>query len=297
MMTTRAKPPLIVEVSINGLITKDENPHVPISAAEMSASCIKCFEAGATIIHAHAGEPYVGEVRRHASAPYVAAFGPVTRRFAGAVLYPTLPAGPGLPIEQRYAHIEELADAGLLRVAPIDVGTLNWGRIAPDRSTRENLIYVNTFAEVAYVFEFCRKRRLGCTIGIFEPGFLQLVLAHARMGTLPEGSVLKFEFSTGRKLMFGLPPTAVGLDAYLSMLGDLELPWIVNLRDGDLMDGFGRLALERGGHVRVGIEDYGGPRRPRNEELVADIVALGRSLGRPPATMAELPGLLRLPSA
>jgi len=291
-----AGTPLIVEVSINGLIGKHENPHVPIAAREMAASCIACFEAGATIIHAHAGEPYVGEVRPHASAPYVEAFGPVLARFPGAALYPTLPAGPALPIEGRYVHIEALADAGLLRLAPIDVGTMNWGRIAPDRSSNENLIYVNTYAEVDYVFAFCRKRRLGCTIGIFEPGFLQLVLAHARMGTLPEGSVLKFEFSTGRKLMFGLPPTAVGLDAYLSMLGDLELPWIVNLRDGDLMEGFGRLAIERGGHVRVGIEDYGGPRTPRNEDLVAEIVSLGRSLGREPATVAGLPDLLRLPS-
>jgi uncharacterized protein (DUF849 family) len=63
------------------------------------------------------------------------------------------------------------------------------------------------------------------------------------------------------------------------------------------MDGLGILAIERGGHVRVGIEDYGGSKRnPRNEELVAEIVELGRSLGRRPATIEELPELLRLPS-
>ena len=61
---------------------------------------------------------------------------------------------------------------------------------------------------------------------------------------------------------------------------------------GDLMDGFGEIAIARGGHVRVGIEDYGGPRTPRNEELVAEIVALGRRLGRPPARHDEVASLL-----
>ncbi|MCP6756733.1 3-keto-5-aminohexanoate cleavage protein, partial [Klebsiella pneumoniae] len=78
-----------------------------------------------------------------------------------------------------------------------------------------------------------------------------------------------------------------GLDAYLSMLEGSRLPWLVNYRDGDLSDGFGRLVLERGGHVRVGIEDYGGPGTPRNEDLVTQIVELGRSLGRRPATAEE----------
>jgi uncharacterized protein (DUF849 family) len=69
----------------------------------------------------------------------------------------------------------------------------------------------------------------------------------------------------------------------------------VNYRDGNFNDGFGRLVVERGGHVRVGIEDYGGPGEPRNEELVADIVELARSLGRRPATPEETAGILGLP--
>gem|GEM_PF-3787119 len=43
-------------------------------------------------------------------------------------------------------------------------------------------------------------------------------------------------------------------------------------------------------HHRVGT------RSPRNEELVAELVAIGRSLGREPATLAEAIGLLALPS-
>jgi len=286
--------PLIVEVAINGPVLKDRNPHVPLSSDEMAASAEACLAAGATIVHAHAGVPFVGKVERHASQPYIDAFGPVLRRHPRAILYPTLPAGPYLPIAERFAHMAELADAGILRMAAIDPGTMNWGSFSPDGSGDEDVIYKNTFADIRYAFDFCTRRRLGCTMSIFEPGFLQIVLAHARHGTLPPGSVVKLEFSGGH-LVFGLAANAAGLDAYLSMLDGTLLPWVVNYRDGDFSDGFGRVVLERGGHVRVGIEDYGGPGQPSNEDLVAGIVELGRSLGRRPATPEETVAILRLP--
>ncbi len=287
--------PLVVEVAINGLITKNDNPHVPISADEMALDIDACLASGATIVHAHAGDPYVGKVTRHAHAPYIEAFGRVLAKNPDAVLYPTLPAGPHLPIPERYAHLKEMAEAGVMRIAPIDPGTMNWGTFSPTGNTDEELVYQNTFGDVRYAFEFCRERRLGCTMSIFEPGFLQIVLEHARAGTLPQGSIVKLEFSAGH-LVFGLPPNRAGLEAYLSMLEEFHIPWMVNLRNGDLMEGFGQLAIEYGGHVRVGIEDYGGDRVPRNVELVSEIVALASRAGRRVARLDEIPDLLALPN-
>ena len=48
-----------------------------------------------------------------------------------------------------------------------------------------------------------------------------------------------------------------------------------------------RLALERGGHLRVGLEDHAGSRKPTNEELVREAVALADDVGRPVATSDE----------
>ena len=56
------------------------------------------------------------------------------------------------------------------------------------------------------------------------------------------------------------------------------------------------LAIARGGHVRVGLEDYVGPDQPRNAELVDAIVQLAKRAGRPVATQAEAAAILRLPS-
>jgi len=95
---------------------------------------------------------------------------------------------------------------------------------------------------------------------------------------------------------FGLPPSAPSLEAYLAMLEGCDLPWSVAVLGGDVIaSGLARLALERGGHLRVGLEDHAGPRRPTNEELVREAAALVRATGRRVATCAEAARILGLP--
>jgi len=80
------------------------------------------------------------------------------------------------------------------------------------------------------------------------------------------------------------------------MLDGSGLPWAVAVIGGDVVgSGIARLALERGGHVRVGLEDYAGPRTPSNLELLREVTALARSVGRPLATCPETARLLGLP--
>src|SRR5262249_24188671 len=79
--------------------------------------------------------------------------------------------------------------------------------------------------------------------------------------------------------------------AYLEMLDGSGLPWAVAVLGGDVIEsGMARLALERGGHLRVGLEDYAGRRTPSNEELGAEAVALCRATGPPIAGPAGAAG-------
>jgi uncharacterized protein (DUF849 family) len=55
-----------------------------------------------------------------------------------------------------------------------------------------------------------------------------------------------------------------------------------------------RLALERGGHLRVGLEDYTGDASVTNEELVAQAVDVVARTGRPIASPAETSEMLGL---
>jgi uncharacterized protein (DUF849 family) len=165
---------------------------------------------------------------------------------------------------------------------------MNYGGLGPaGEPPLTDRVYQTTFADAAYGFAACVRHRIGCTMSLFEPGFLQLVKAHRRAGSLPPASIVKFEFSTGRRLLFGLPPGATSLDAWCAMLDDAPLPWMVALRDGDVAEELAELAIARGGHVRVGLEDYAGAREPTNEALVAEVVALGARHGRRAATPSE----------
>ncbi|HZP29580.1 MAG TPA: 3-keto-5-aminohexanoate cleavage protein, partial [Acidimicrobiia bacterium] len=125
-----------------------------------------------------------------------------------------------------------------------------------------------------------------------------------RAGRLPAGAMLKLYFggpggyfARGTGVSFGLPPTLKALDAYLEMLDGSGLPWSVSVLGGDVLrTPVARAALDAGGHLKVGLEDQAGERRPSNEELVAEAVALARDVGRPAASPAEAAAILGLPA-
>lgn len=145
------------------------------------------------------------------------------------------------------------------------------------------------------MFDTCNDLGCGASISIFEPGFLRVVLAYHAAGMVTPGSIVKLYFGGGR-LIFGMPPTLSSLEAYLAMLEGSDLPWAVAVRGGDVVaSGLARLALERCGHVREGLEDYSGPRRPANRELVEEVAALSTELGRPLATSADARRILSRP--
>jgi uncharacterized protein (DUF849 family) len=285
--------PLIIEAAINGGTRKTANPHVPRSVDEIVASAYASLEAGASIIHHHNDDGL--REPRHASAPYREAWTAIYRQRPDAVLYPTMGGGGShTTIRERYAHVEELTDAGLLRMAVIDPGSVSLGSVDADGLPAPvDLVYQNTFADVRYMADRCRERGLAVHVSIFEPGFLRVALAYHAVGRLPPAKIQLY--FGGPALPFGLPPAASGLDAYLAMLEGTGLPWMVGVIGGDVSSTLAALAIDLGGHVRVGLEDYAGPAQPRNEELVAAIAEMAKRRGRPIATPAEAAEIIGVP--
>jgi uncharacterized protein (DUF849 family) len=80
------------------------------------------------------------------------------------------------------------------------------------------------------------------------------------------------------------------------MLEPSGLPWSVAVLGGDVVAcGLAEHAIRRGGHVRVGLEDYAGPDEPANAELVRGVVGLVERLGHTPATITETRAILGVP--
>jgi uncharacterized protein (DUF849 family) len=204
--------------------------------------------------------------------------------------------GPGTSIETRWGHHRRLLDAGMLRVGLVDPGSVSLGRLDQQGLPLPlDFVYVNTFADARYMVESCARLRLAPSVSIFDPSFLRVALAFHQAGALPPGAMIKLYFG-GERLPFGLPPTRASLNAYLAMLDRTGLPWSVAVLGGDVVGcGLAEYALERGGHVRVGLEDYASERKPTNVELVeqvADVIDRG---GRRIATPRETEDLLGIP--
>lgn len=298
MISTDLADAVIIEAAINGGTLKARNARVPRSPGEIAEDGLRCLEAGAAIVHNHNDEPVVGDAPEHDPAPYVEAWTAILAERPDALLYPTMPGGgPHTTFERRYAHIPALAEAGVLRIGLVDPGSVNVGGRGPDgRAADIEATYLNTFRDARRMFETCARHGLGPSISIFEPGFLRVALAEHEAGTLPPGSLVKFYFG-GRGALTGLPPTLPALEAYLDMLAGTGLPWSVAARADDVVAcGMAELAIARGGHVRVGLEDYAGPGEPSNVELLRALLEVIERLGKRPATPDEAAAILGLPA-
>lgn len=294
MLTGVRTEPVIVELALNGTTTRSRNPNVPRTPAEITEVALDGIERGASIVHNHNDEPMFTADGVHAVEPYLEAWRPVLDTRPDALLYPTMAAGArGIPVQRRWAHVEELARRRMGGLTLVDPGSVNVGLTSdgavPEAAAAEP--YQNSIADTEYMF--ARTRQLGAapSISIFEPGFLRTTLTLHRHGRVPPGAMVKLYF--GGELEFGLPPTAAGLDAYLELLEPSGLPWSVAVLGGDVVGcGLAERAIRRGGHVRVGLEDYAGPAVPTNADLVDGLVDLIDRLGLRPATCAEARELL-----
>jgi 3-keto-5-aminohexanoate cleavage enzyme len=293
MGATSSSTPVIIEAAVNGPTTREANPNVPISAEEIASDAIACFDAGAAIVHAHCSP--VGGPDEEVAQRYLDAFLPVWDARPGALLYPTLNFGPD---SDGLGHLPTLAAHGL-RIGPLDPGSVNLGRVDDRGVPVGGFVYANSYRWIAEHVALHAELDLGMSLAIYEPGFLRTTLAYERAGLFPPGTMLKLYLSTERGILgapFGLPPTLTALHAYLELLEGSSLPWAVSVVGGDV----GRsevavAALERGGHLHLGLEFYGGERTPSNPDLVGEAVDLCERVGRPVATHDETVALLDLP--
>ena len=294
--------PVILEVAINGSTTKKVNPTAPETPAEIAEQAIQCLDAGATIVHAHSGKP--SENVEEAAQVYIEAFRPVREKHPYAILYPTANFDPAVynknrtvwPPEVQSGHYRAIAEAGLANMVLLDTGVL------PLAGYEENGLpgpadkfwwYGFWPGDNKIVVDVCKDLGTGASISVFEPGWMKNVVAMARAGTLPAGSKLNIYFAS-YDFAGMAPPIPEALQLYLHMIEGLDLKWSVGLVAGDIMDTpLARMALERGGSFRVGLEDWGGG--PSNVEQLERAKALIDHVGRPIVSGAEAIEYLDIP--
>lgn len=284
--------PVLIEAAITPF--RPGEPFVSLAVSIEEAR--QCLDAGAAIIHHHHDFRLDG----NDSTYEMKTFGQnVMADHPAAILYPDFIRGEIL--KDRTAHFLPTAQAGTVALVPVDPAGTLFGGLDDDGKPITGSIYGMTMEDANETLELAVECGLPVTVGVYEPGNLRWAIAHARRGTLPAGSMVKLYFGGDRSILtigkpalnFGLPPSTASLDAYLAMMEGLDIPWSVGVMGGMLLETpLARYALEKGGHLRVGIEDVGLAEGLTNRGTVEAAVALAAEVGRPVAQGNEARAVL-----
>ncbi|OAP38496.1 hypothetical protein AU381_23340 [Sinorhizobium glycinis] len=290
-----AKRKLIIEARLNEYMPRSANPNVPFTAEEIALEAAKAREAGASIVHFHARDAEGAPA--HGAEDYAKAIRAI-RDACDCLVYPTLGQITKDGRESRLAHLEVLAKDPATRpdIAPIDTGSTNIDRFDPE--ARKFLSDTMTYRNDVATLKLFAKRLP--ELGV-KPQFVSWTVAFTRtfealreMGLVVDPAYLMFEL-TDQGILGGHPGTVKGLLAHLDFLPAQPLEWSVCNKIGNITAP-AAAAIEMGGHVSVGLGDYGWPElgTANNGDVVRHIANLARAMGREIAAPDEAREMLGL---
>ena len=297
--------PLMIESHLNGFRDQTYNPNIPVANNTISAQAIQCWEAGAHSVHIHPASAYLYTSGQNAANAYVNAINAALQQYPNMSWYSstttaTVNANTGAVTANGIEHVVILAQAGRVKFCPLDPGSANLAMDVNAQGVVTGTTYTVPFAAIPVQIDLCIANNLEIIWGVYEPGYLRTALYYMSKGRTTPRSCFDFylqgDYGTLCKQpanMCGLPPTIESLDIYLKMVADAgyaHLPWFLSIwGEGDLdTRPLIRYAIERGGHIKTGLELHFSPnRKPTNVELLKEVQDIAREVGRPLATQGE----------
>lgn len=287
--------PVWLEVALNGPWSRQRQPGIPVTADEIVNEALACAAEGASIIHLHAYDPITGRQRDDYDI-----YAPIIERIrsqSDVICYGTLPflgdqdALSPLTAAQRFSAVEKLVRAGLVEWSVVDPGSTHIANYDELPHGKEGFLYSNPESHVRYGLELAQTFGITPSYAIYEPGFMRLGAALHRVYAGAPIPIFRLMFTS--QFTFGFPPKPWAMQAYLELLA-LECPtapWMV-AGLGVEIDTLIEPAVERGGHVRVGLEDAPFGHRISNVDQVRaarrKIESMGKSLASPAAVRQRL---------
>ncbi len=272
---------LIITVAVCGSgPTRSQIPHVPYSPAEIATEALRCWRAGAAVVHVHVRDPETG-----APAFDKVLFGEVVDRIRSKsdMLINLTTSGFNLTGSdvgrQRLMPLELKPD-----LCSLDVGSLNLrGRV-----------FVNPADWVELAAREMREAGVKPELEVFDTGHIRQAKDLAERELLQPPAY--FQLCMG---------TQWGIEATLGALLVMQRRLPDNCQWSVLAVGAAQLPLTThgmllGGHVRVGFEDNlylsKGVKADSNAKFVERTVNLARLLDREVATCSDAREILRLKS-
>ena len=164
----------------------------------------------------------------------------------------------------------------------LDTGVTAIAILEKNGIAKDEAFFVYQFwpEDVRFSKQICTDFGCGASVGVYNPGWLKNIVAMARADTLPRGSKINLFFGADH-IGSMAPPIPEALELYLKMMEGLDLEWAVGCPEWDrsVMDTpLAQMALERGGGLRIGLEDYA--TGPSNVEQIERAKKLIDKVGR-----------------
>lgn len=278
-----------IEAALNGPWGRERQPGIPVTVDEIVADGLAAAQAGAAIIHVHAYDPATG--RQKDEWETYARIIEGIRSKVDVIVYPTIPlAGSDYAAANaqiRFAHTAELARRGLLEWTVCDPGSCNFLRFDEIADPAAGFVYQNTLADIREGLRISREHKIHPGYAIYEPGFTRLGAALAKASPGLPSPIYRFMFSD--EFAWGFPAQAGYLDAHLLLLNEAapNAHWMVAGLGVDIRP-LVAAAVERGGHIRVGLEDAPWRTPLTNRQWVEEAARLIRAAGGEPADVRDV---------
>jgi len=271
--------PVILTAAIVGAeTTRAQNPNLPLTADEIGEEARRCREAGAAVIHLHAREPDGTPTQSKAR---FKEFIEAIRARTDVVIQTSTGGAVGMGIAERCQPLELAPE-----MATLNIATMNFG----------DDVFMNTKKDVEQVAASIRERRIVAEIECYDLGHLDAARALLAKGLI--APPLHFQFVLG--VPGGLGASERALDAMVAELAHgfpAATTWAVAAIGRHQLP-MAEVAIRRGGHARVGLEDNiyvdKGVLAKGSWELVERAAAAARAAGREIATPAVARRLLGL---
>ncbi|MGQ0614132.1 MAG: GNAT family N-acetyltransferase [Planctomycetaceae bacterium] len=277
-------PPLLINACLTGMIpTKAMTAFVPLTTEEIVADALRCYDAGARILHLHARDAEGCPTWR--AEVYERILLGIRRERPDAICCVSTSGRNWQEFEKR-AEVLLLEGAAKPDMASLTLGSLNFPTGAS----------INAPETIQRLAETMRERGIRPELEVFDAGMVGFAKYLERRGVL-----------SGRKyfnLLLGslgsMPATLGNLAALVAALPE-DSTWAA-AGIGLFQLPMNAAAVVAGGGVRVGLEDnlhydHARTRLASNAELVARVARLGVELQRPLATPVEARALAGLPTS
>jgi 3-keto-5-aminohexanoate cleavage enzyme len=268
---------LIITCAISGAeVTKQDNPYVPYTIEETVEQAYQAYLAGASIIHLHVRED--DGTPTQSKSRYEAIIKRIREKCNDVIIQPSTGGAVGMQRDERLQPTELN-----IEMATLDCGTLNFGG---------DDIFVNTENDIKHFAKVMHEKSILPELECFEKGHIDLVLRLHKKGFIYDPMHFSFVLGvnggmTGEARDFHFLKESIPKSCTYSVagIGRFEFP-------------LAELAIQNGGHVRVGLEDNlyieKGVLAKGNQELVKKVCEIAKKYNREIATPSEARQILKL---